>query len=260
MGGRRKVSHLLGIAVTGCAALLSAGVVTSAWSGPASAQTSRSDQTGHVTASVAGTYVPLTPSRITDTRAGSGYPNAGNTLGTGGSINVQVTGVGAVPTSGVTAVVVNVTVVGPTAPSYVTVFPEGTTQPVVSNLNFTRRSDAGEPGDGSPGQPGRDHRLQLQRKCQRRRRCRGLLHHSQPNERALQPRQPPPGVGHARRRCVDRPRCLEGGHGSRRRRRAGRRVRRGGQRHRGWFDRARIPHCLPGSGLRYSHSPNWRPT
>ena len=137
MGGRRKVSHLLGIAVTGCAALLSAGVVTSAWSGPASAQTSRSDQTGHVTASVAGTYVPLTPSRITDTRAGSGYPNAGNTLGTGGSINIQVTGVGAVPTSGVTAVVVNVTVVGPTAPGYVTVFPEGTTQPVVSNLNFT---------------------------------------------------------------------------------------------------------------------------
>ena len=41
------------------------------------------------------------------------------------------------PASGVTAAVVNVTVVGPTASSYVTVFPEGTTQPVVSNLNFT---------------------------------------------------------------------------------------------------------------------------
>jgi hypothetical protein len=137
MGGRRNVSHLLGIAVTGCAALLSASLVTSAWAGLAGAQTSHSAQTSHVTASVAGTYVPLTPSRITDTRAGSGYPNAGNTLGTGGSINIQVTGVGAVPASGVTAVVVNVTVVGPTAPSYVTVFPEGTTQPVVSNLNFT---------------------------------------------------------------------------------------------------------------------------
>ncbi len=101
------------------------------------ALTPGADRTGHLTATVAATYVPLSPSRITDTRTGSGYPNAGNTLGVGGSINVQVTGVGGVPTTGVTAVVVNVTVVGPTASSYVTLFPEGTTQPVVSNLDFT---------------------------------------------------------------------------------------------------------------------------
>jgi hypothetical protein len=88
-------------------------------------------------ASVAGTYMALTPSRITDTRTGSGYPNAGSTLGAGSSLNVQVSGVGNVPASGVTAVVMNVTAVGPTAASYVTVFPEGTAQPLVSNLNFT---------------------------------------------------------------------------------------------------------------------------
>ena len=105
--------------------------------GPAGALTPSADRTGHVTADVADTYVPLSPSRITDTRTGSGYPNAGNTLGAGSSINVQVTGAGGVPTTGVTAVVVNVTVVGPTASSYVTVFPEGTTQPVVSNVDFT---------------------------------------------------------------------------------------------------------------------------
>ena len=137
MGGRRSVTHLLSRAVLGAAALLITGLMTLSLVGPAGALTPSADQTGHVTADVAETYVPLTPSRITDTRAGSGYPNAGSTLGAGGSLNVQVTGAGAVPTTGVTAVVVNVTVVGPTASSYLTVFPEGTTQPGVSNVNFT---------------------------------------------------------------------------------------------------------------------------
>jgi hypothetical protein len=134
MGGRRNVSY---VPVLASVALLSATLVTSAWVVLAGAQAAHSAGTSHATADVAGTYVPLAPSRITDTRSGSGYPNAGNALGAGGSIEVQVTGIGAVPTTGVTAVVVNVTVVGPTASSYVTVFPEGTTQPVVSNLNFT---------------------------------------------------------------------------------------------------------------------------
>ncbi len=40
------------------------------------------------------------------------------------------------PSSGVSAAVLNVTVVGPTTASYLTVFPEGTTRPVVVNLNF----------------------------------------------------------------------------------------------------------------------------
>ena len=137
MGRRRNVSHLLGAVVTTCAALFSACLVASVGVDSVGAQTVQPARTAHVTATVAGTYVPLSPSRITDTRPGSGYPNAGHTLGTGGAINIQVTGVGAVPASGVTAAVVNVTVVGPTASSYVTVFPQGTTQPVVSNLNFT---------------------------------------------------------------------------------------------------------------------------
>jgi hypothetical protein len=92
--------------------------------------------TGHVAAAPAGTYVALTPVRITDTRAGSGFPNAGKTLGGGATINVQVTGVGGVPASGVAAAVMNVTSVNPTASSFLTVFPEGSTRPVVANLNF----------------------------------------------------------------------------------------------------------------------------
>jgi hypothetical protein len=125
MSGRRIRAHLLSFGAGCCSALLVTGFMTL----PSGASTGA--QTPHLTATVAATYAPLTPSRIADTRPGSGYPNAGETLGAGGSINVQVTGVGGVPASGVSAVVVNVTVVGPTSSSYVTLFPEGTTQPVV---------------------------------------------------------------------------------------------------------------------------------
>ena len=86
--------------------------------------------------STAGSYVPLTPARITDTRSGSGYPNAGNTLAAGGTLNVQVTGKGGVPSSGVTGAILNVTVTNTTAASYLTAYPEGTTRPLASNLNW----------------------------------------------------------------------------------------------------------------------------
>jgi hypothetical protein len=137
MGGRRSVTQLLPPAVLSTAFVLTSGLMTLSLVVPAAALTPNADQTGHATADVAETYVPLTPSRITDTRAGSGYANAGDTLGAGASLNVQVTGAGGVPATGATAVVVNVTVVGPTASGYLTLFPEGTTQPGVSNVDFT---------------------------------------------------------------------------------------------------------------------------
>jgi hypothetical protein len=84
-----------------------------------------------------GTYVPLNPARIADTRAASGFPDAGQTLGQASTVNVQVSGVGGVPSTAVSSVVLNVTAVNPTAASFFTVYPEGTTQPVVANLNFT---------------------------------------------------------------------------------------------------------------------------
>ena len=89
------------------------------------------------TGSTAGSYVALTPARITDTRSGSGYPNSGNPLAAGATLNVQVTGAGGVPTSGVAAALLNVTVTGATASSYLTVYPEGIQRPVASNLNWT---------------------------------------------------------------------------------------------------------------------------
>jgi hypothetical protein len=81
--------------------------------------------------------VALTPARITDTRPGSGLPNAGSTLGAGGSLDIQVENVGLVPPTGVSAAVLNVTVTDTTAASYLTVWAAGAAQPLASNLNWT---------------------------------------------------------------------------------------------------------------------------
>src|SRR5713101_5748179 len=83
-----------------------------------------------------GQFVPVVPARITDTRAGSGQTNAGKTLAAGTTLNVTATGVGGVPGTGVSAVVINVTAVDQTANGFFTVFPQGTTLPTASNLNW----------------------------------------------------------------------------------------------------------------------------
>ncbi len=87
--------------------------------------------------STSGEYSPLTPARITDTRPGSGQANAGRTLGPGGTLNIQVTGVGGVPVSGVAAAVLEVTATNTTASSFLTVYPAGNGPPTASNLNWT---------------------------------------------------------------------------------------------------------------------------
>lgn len=83
-----------------------------------------------------GYYVPLTPTRISDTRPSSGYPNAGETLGAGSTLNIQVAGVGGVPTMGAMAAVLNVTVTNGSAASYLTAYPAGATEPGTSTLNW----------------------------------------------------------------------------------------------------------------------------
>jgi hypothetical protein len=84
-----------------------------------------------------GLYNPLTPARISDTRPNSGFPNSGKTLGPNTTLNVQVTGAGGVPATGVSAVVLNVTATNPTTQSFLTVWPTGATRPTASNLNFS---------------------------------------------------------------------------------------------------------------------------
>jgi hypothetical protein len=88
--------------------------------------------------------VATAPARICDTRPGnpSGLSGAaaqcdGRTLLAGTPLDVQVAGVGPVPATGVTGVVLNVTVTDPTAPGFLTVYPAGSPPPLTSNLNFT---------------------------------------------------------------------------------------------------------------------------
>src|SRR5207302_177531 len=63
-----------------------------------------------------GRFVPTVPARVLDTRSGPAPVNAGLGPVPGGTaINVRVLGAGGVPASGVAAVVLNVTVTGPTS-------------------------------------------------------------------------------------------------------------------------------------------------
>jgi hypothetical protein len=100
----------------------------------------------HLVADIAGFYTPAVtssdgrlqtaaPQRILDTREGLGAPQA--KPGAGQQIDVQVTGSGPVPPTGVLAVVLNVTGDQASLDGFVTVWPAGIARPIVSNLNLT---------------------------------------------------------------------------------------------------------------------------
>jgi len=82
-------------------------------------------------------FVPLTPTRVLDTRAGA---KVGNAAGTGTPLTLSLFGKGGLPSGGIDAVALNVTVVEGDNPTigggYVTVYPCGT-RPDASNVNFT---------------------------------------------------------------------------------------------------------------------------
>jgi hypothetical protein len=86
-----------------------------------------------------GHFYPLPPYRIADTRPGTASNYAGQTLGYKGNpqqIAIAVGGSGGVPATGVSAVLLNVTVTDTSAWSYLTVWPAGASQPLASNLNW----------------------------------------------------------------------------------------------------------------------------
>jgi hypothetical protein len=102
------------------------------------------DVSGYYNATLggAGTFTPMVPYRICDTRptSVSGLDDActGLTIGEGGSggvLTLQVAGGGGIPT-GVTAVVLNVTVTDTTAADFLTVYPAGASRPLVSSMNW----------------------------------------------------------------------------------------------------------------------------
>lgn len=76
-------------------------------------------------------FHPLQPTRVMDTRSGQG----GTQFASNETRYLQIAGVGGVPADAV-AVALNVTVIGPTAPGYLTVWPAGSPVPTASNVNF----------------------------------------------------------------------------------------------------------------------------
>lgn len=94
------------------------------------------DVTGYwvpATDAKAGRFIATDPNRILDTRNAIGI--AAGRLAPKSTVDLQVTGRGGVPATGVSAVAMVVTSVGATTPGYVTVWPTGQGIPEASSLN-----------------------------------------------------------------------------------------------------------------------------
>ncbi len=81
--------------------------------------------------STPGAFTSLAPGRLLDSRTGSGQK-----LGPSATVDLTVVGMLGIPTTNVSAVVLNVTVTEPTRPGYITAYPTGGSPPLASNLNF----------------------------------------------------------------------------------------------------------------------------
>ena len=80
-------------------------------------------------------FVPYGPVRVLDTRNGTGTGGKVAKVNPNSAVSLQIGGNGTIP-SGVIAVALNVTVTNASGSGYVTVYPDGTTLPNVSNLNY----------------------------------------------------------------------------------------------------------------------------
>jgi hypothetical protein len=88
---------------------------------------------------VTSVFVPITPCRVTDTRPAPDTIGPRSTpIGPTGVHTVQITGTNGNCTipSDATAVTMNVTIVDPTAPSYLTIWPSTSPRPLAASLNW----------------------------------------------------------------------------------------------------------------------------
>ncbi|MGW4689346.1 hypothetical protein ACWEPM_31245 [Streptomyces sp. NPDC004244] len=80
-------------------------------------------------------FTPHAPTRLLDTRNGTGVPGAG-AVAPYGTTRVKVAGTGGIP-AGVSAAALNLTATNTTAAGHVSAYAAGTERPVTSNVNFT---------------------------------------------------------------------------------------------------------------------------
>jgi uncharacterized protein (DUF1501 family) len=98
------------------------------------------DVLGCFGAGVASKFVTISPARVLDTREGIGAPRARIAQN---ELAVPLAGRLGIPAAGVTAVLLNVTAVSPTGPTFMTVFPKGVARPNAANLNATANGVVG---------------------------------------------------------------------------------------------------------------------
>ncbi len=85
-------------------------------------------------ASSAGRFVSMSPTRVFDTREAGEHQGR---LGENGQLRVQLSGRSGLPSTGVSAVALNVTIADGGGPGFVTVWPGGDDRPLASNLNVS---------------------------------------------------------------------------------------------------------------------------
>jgi hypothetical protein len=93
------------------------------------------DLAGYHNTGAASRLTSVQPVRILDTRSAVGVAST-TPVRPDSAVSLQVAGRDGVPTTGVTAVVLNVTVTDPTAVGYVTAYPDGQPRPVASNMDW----------------------------------------------------------------------------------------------------------------------------
>ncbi len=148
-----SVIYTSSTSITATSPAESAGTVNVTVTTPVSTSaTSTADQFTYITPITGDAYTAVNPASLADTRcsatpqpsycASENLPTQNSkltSLSGGASENVTVTGVDNIP-SNATAVVINLTVTNMTAGGYLSIYPEGSTQPVVSSLNWTATS------------------------------------------------------------------------------------------------------------------------
>jgi hypothetical protein len=85
---------------------------------------------------VGANYTPVTPTRIMDTRTGTGTGKAAP-IAAGGTLTLPIPTINGVPGANISAVVMNVTVTRPATAGHLTVYPGSGAVPTVSTLDFS---------------------------------------------------------------------------------------------------------------------------
>jgi PKD repeat protein len=95
--------------------------------------------TGSVTETVTtlgSDYTAYGPTRILDTRNGTGESGTAAKIAAGGTISLEIGGNGTIPTAA-TAAVLNLTVTDETEGGFIIAYPDGGTRPTTSNLDYS---------------------------------------------------------------------------------------------------------------------------